>query len=155
MLMEEEEEEEGGREGGRRLFLGRKTPRIYNRLTFVNTIAQVLLACGYRREDTNSSLLSPLPLPRQPQPRTQQPGHNPHRAAGGPLSKRDEDAPTAVCRLEVNGTSNRPAHKGGRTQPIDDQDALADQASAAQWPVRPRSAGTAARPPGSTGWLRG
>ncbi len=31
--------------------------------------------------------------------------------------KPGKDAPIAVYRLDVGGTSNRPAHKGGRTPP--------------------------------------
>jgi hypothetical protein len=66
MLMEEEEE-------GGVLFLGRKTPSIYNRLTFVNTIAQVLHARGIavKRYKLLSSLSSPPP--KTANNRTQQP----------------------------------------------------------------------------------
>src|SRR5215831_166118 len=69
--------------GGRRFVLGRKTPRIYNRLTFVNTIAQVCMP-AYRREIQTPLLSSSLH--KTATTARSSPG-NPHQAASAAASR--------------------------------------------------------------------
>src|SRR5215831_5922292 len=103
--------EEGRKEGV--LFLRRKTPRIYNRLTFVNTIAQVLHSCGIA---VRYKLLSPFPS-QDSHNRTQQPGQPHIKPRIKPLLGGGKQAATRLDRRPRSGQPRRldlaAAHVGG------------------------------------------